>query len=145
MNADTLTARLRAERAEQVRAVERAESERLEVLIVAARVEFRARFQLVDFYIGRNSAGGVVLSGLRVSPGRRNFGHGSEFMRALVAWADCFRLTLSLTPEPESGRSKERLKRFYRRFGFVSNFTGRNSDYSISESMYRRPASAGGA
>jgi len=48
-------------------------------------------------------------------------------------------MLLTLSPSTDFGASsKERLKRFYRRFGFVSN-KGRQKDFTLFDSMYRLP------
>jgi len=71
----------------------------------------------------------------------RRTGIGSAVMRDLTAWADRTGSTLALSPTNEFGASITRLRSFYRNFGFRPN-TGRNRDYSISESMVRPPAQA---
>ncbi len=79
----------------------------------------------------------VILNKIVVS--RPNSGNGTKFMKALTSLADARRWTLSLTPEVTFGASSTaRLRRFYRRFGFVDN-KGRYADLSVNESMIRRP------
>lgn len=74
-------------------------------------------------------------------------GEGSAAMQDIVDWADKHqkRLTLTLAEagyQPiEHGpktASTERLRAFYKRFGFVDN-SGKRRDFSISEHMYRDP------
>lgn len=81
----------------------------------------------------------IELNSLVVKKELRGKGLGSAFMKDLVKLADRFGLTITLTPSTDWGASSvERLRRFYRRFGFVSN-KGRNKIWQISDSMYRLP------
>jgi len=71
----------------------------------------------------------------------RGQGLGSAAMKALIAYADKNGKSIYLTPSKDFGASSvNRLKAFYKRFGFVEN-KGRNKDYRISGVMYRSPAS----
>jgi GNAT superfamily N-acetyltransferase len=86
-----------------------------------------------DLY-GRHN---LHLSRIEVEKGRRGQGVGTKAMEDLVALADQYGLLMTLSPSTDFGASsKERLKRFYRRFGFVSN-KGRNKDFTLFDSMYR--------
>lgn len=72
-----------------------------------------------------------------------NQGNGTRFMTDLATVADRHGWTLSLTPDASFGASSiSRLKKFYKRFGFKDN-KGRNTDFTINESMVRRPESDG--
>ena len=69
----------------------------------------------------------------------RNQGNGTRFMDDLTKEADGNNWTLALTPDASFGAtSVRRLKDFYKRFGFKEN-KGRNTDFTINESMVRRP------
>lgn len=69
----------------------------------------------------------------------RGQGVGSEVMQELVDTANANKQTMTLSPSTDFGAtSVNRLKEFYKRFGFVEN-KGKNKDFSISESMYRLP------
>ena len=93
----------------------------------------------IDAYI--DSDHNLHLSRIVVPKEARGEGHGTSAMRNLIAVADRHRLTMTLTPATDfGGSSVERLKKFYKRFGFVEN-KGRHKDFSISASMYRTPAS----
>lgn len=79
------------------------------------------------------------LARIEVEKGRRGQGLGTKAMEDLTALADQYGLLMTLSPSTDFGASsKERLKRFYRRFGFVSN-KGRRKDFSLYDSMYRIP------
>lgn len=66
-------------------------------------------------------------------------GNGSRFMEELTKIADDNGWILVLTPDTSfGGSSVGRLKKFYKRFGFVPN-KGRSTDFNTRESMIRRP------
>ena len=66
-------------------------------------------------------------------------GSGSRFMEELTRMADKNGWTLALTPDTSfGGSSVGRLKKFYKRFGFVPN-KGRSTDFNTRESMIRKP------
>ena len=68
-------------------------------------------------------------------------GIGSKVMNRLIEWADKNQKTITLTPDGGFGAtSVNRLKKFYKEFGFVLN-KGRKKDYTIGNAMYRRPES----
>lgn len=82
------------------------------------------------------------LSRIVVPKSQRKEGLGTKAMEDLIAYADRFGLLFTLSPSTDfGGTSVERLKLFYRRFGFVSN-KGRNKIWTIRATMYRRPVSA---
>lgn len=66
-------------------------------------------------------------------------GVGSEIMQTAIEWADRTGTQLELTPEQIRNTSVTRLKKFYKRFGFVEN-KGRNKDFSTRAAMIRPPA-----
>lgn len=79
------------------------------------------------------------LSRIEVEKRRRRQGLGTKVMEDLTEYADRYSLLMTLSPATDfGGTSVERLKRFYRRFGFVSN-KGRHKDFTLHDSMYRRP------
>ena len=76
-------------------------------------------------------------------------GCGSEFMKALCKWADQYRITLVLqtaskgdfdkkTPYKQTS-STDRLKKFYGRFGFVSNYGKSSYRSDLNGNMHRIP------
>lgn len=78
----------------------------------------------------------VVLSRIQLPREGRNRGVGTRAMRELVAQADRNGTPLALSPSADFGGNVARLKRFYRRYGFVPN-TGRSRDLTVSETMIR--------
>lgn len=90
----------------------------------------------VDAYANPQS-NSVTLSRLLVPKENRNTGLGSEAMQKLIDYADQENALMQLSPSTDFGAtSVNRLKDFYKRFGFVPN-AGKYKDYAISESMYR--------
>ena len=83
----------------------------------------------------------ITLSQIEVPKSERKKGVGSQAMRELIDYADQTNKQIRVTPDTSfGGTSKDRLRKFYKRFGFVEN-KGRNKDLSISDSMYRDPYS----
>lgn len=86
---------------------------------------------------------------LYVPPKERKNGKGSAVMNALAKWADEHGATLTLSiadRNRDTGTtSRNRLKKFYRQFGFKPNH-GRSKDYSLSmyTDMVRHPREASG-
>ena len=81
----------------------------------------------------------ITLDKVVVDEGARGKGMGTSFMKSLIAYADESGKTIALSPSTDFGAtSVGRLKKFYKRFGFVEN-KGRNADFELSESMYRLP------
>ena len=84
----------------------------------------------------------VELAEIWIDKPAQGSGVGTAIMNELVQWADSNGLAIHLSLGDKSqGRgttSSNRLRKFYKSFGFVDN-KGRNADYSISSQMYRRP------
>lgn len=83
-------------------------------------------------------AGILRLHNVTVRADLRGDGLGSRFMEALTRYADETGQRIGLTPVGDFGSDPERLRQWYRRFGFVNN-QGRNRDFEIMESMVREP------
>jgi GNAT superfamily N-acetyltransferase len=94
------------------------------------------------FDLHENYSGDIVLNAIIMKKEYRKKGIGTEIMERLTQYADeVGKRILLLTSDKTSGwgtTSRARLRKFYKRFGFVHN-KGRNKDFSISENMYRRP------
>jgi GNAT superfamily N-acetyltransferase len=88
-----------------------------------------------DIYGRKN----LHLSRIEVRKDLRGRGLGTRAMEDLVGLADHYGMLMTLSPATDFGAtSKERLRRFYRRFGFVNN-KGRRKDFTLFDSMYRLP------
>ena len=89
----------------------------------------------VDLYPCRNY---VEISSIVVEKEHRKNNVGSRFMAELVFLADRHNVFLALTPSTDFGAtSVTRLRKFYKRFGFVRNL-GRNKDFRTTNAMIRK-------
>jgi predicted GNAT family acetyltransferase len=86
--------------------------------------------------------GNIKLNSIIIDKEARGEGVGSDVMEQIISYADKEGKQVQLTPalkdDYQGTTSQSRLKKFYKRFGFVEN-KGRNKDFSISELMYRNP------
>ena len=80
----------------------------------------------------------VVIGKIEVPKEKRRQGIAKNVIKEITDWADKTGNIIALTPTDEFGTPKRILERFYERNGFVSN-SGKNKDFSISETMYRSP------
>jgi len=82
----------------------------------------------------------IVLNKIVVPPEERGKGTGSSIMKKITDHADAHGKRILLTPSDNFGASSVgRLKKFYKKHGFVSN-SGKNKDFTISHTMIRHPA-----
>lgn len=85
----------------------------------------------------------IKLNMIAIDRDKQGGGIGSAVMREIIAYADANNKTVTLTTGQNDDAfgttSSTRLKKFYKRFGFVEN-KGRNKDFSLSGNMYRLPA-----
>lgn len=89
-----------------------------------------------DLYESGNT---ITVSRIIVPKENRNQGIGSDAMQQIIDYADAMGKRVVLSPSSDFGGNKERLKSFYKKFGFVEN-KGKNKDFSVSETMYREPS-----
>jgi GNAT superfamily N-acetyltransferase len=100
--------------------------------------ELEQRGITVDAAQSGNNPDLVTLSRIVVPQEQRGQGVGTQAMQDLIGYADEQGKTIALSPSADFGASSvDRLKDFYKRFGFVDN-KGKGRDFEISESMYRR-------
>jgi len=89
--------------------------------------------------MGQLDKGDITLSRIVIPKDRRKEGIGAEAMDDIIEYADRNDKRIVLTPSKDFGAtSVTRLKKFYKRFGFVEN-KGTNKDFTTKESMYRDP------
>jgi hypothetical protein len=74
----------------------------------------------------------------KIIANKKNAGYGTNFMNDLIRLADEKGISANLSPSSDFGGNKNRLKDFYKQFGFVEN-KGKNKNFTINESMYREP------
>lgn len=67
-----------------------------------------------------------------------NQGYCTQFMKDLCSWCDLNNRILTLTPVNDFGSHLGRLKKFFKRFGFIEN-KGSNFNNKIKDTMYRKP------
>ena len=80
----------------------------------------------------------LSLSIIMIDKEHRKSGYGNQFMEQLVKMADDLSLTIGLTPSNSFGASKAKLVKWYKKFDFKKN-TGGKADFTISDTMIRRP------
>lgn len=99
------------------------------------------RFGLEELRLSWRGAGTIYVAMIRVPSSLRCRGIGSLAMRVLVDYAESNGYVLALSPADEADEigttSRERLVRFYQRFGFVEN-AGADPRLPAS-AMVRRP------
>jgi len=102
----------------------------------------KAKYPDVNISISEGSRG-VTLNKIDVPKDKRKTGLGTKVMEDFVRMADESGAVAKLDPSGDFGSSPSRLRKFYKRFGFVEN-KGSAKDYEISEDMYRQPQRAVG-
>jgi hypothetical protein len=106
--------------------------------IQSVRDQLKEKGIELDAYEGRH---GIHVSRLFVPKEQRQMGLGSFAMKNLTDYADKTGQRIAMSPSTDFGASSvNRLRDFYKRFGFVDN-KGRSKDFTISDSMYRDPSS----
>jgi len=87
----------------------------------------------------KGALGDLTLSRIEVPKDKQGSGIGSKAMEDIVKYADENGKRIVLTPSTDFGAtSVNRLKDFYKQFGFVEN-KGSNKDFTTKETMYREP------
>lgn len=112
--------------------------------VEAFQNSLREQLGLEGLHLYLDQQGDLVLGMLVVPRDKRKQGLGSQAVEAVTAFADEQGLRVVLSPAVRDDSfgttSRSRLVSFYKRFGFVEN-TGRNTNFGISEGMYREPPS----
>ena len=94
------------------------------------------RYNLNDLILSKN---GKYVTLNKIIAKKIGNGYGGKFMEDLIKIADKNGWILSLTPDTSYGATSiGRLKKFYKKYGFVSN-KGKHSDFNTRESMIRKP------
>lgn len=91
----------------------------------------------MKFHAYQTRAGDIRLAQLEVPYEKRRKGIGGRAVKGLAKYASKNKKRITLTPEAEKGY-KGKLNDFYRSHGFKPN-SGRNKDYSVSDTMIRNP------
>ncbi len=98
----------------------------------------RLKYPEVSVDLFGDSEKGYELSKIVVPKGSREQGTGTKVMEDILSLVDAQGARVSLTPDSAFGGSKPRLKKFYKKFGFVDN-KGVNKDFTTRNTMYRNP------
>lgn len=100
------------------------------------------KYGLRTLFLSTRGDDTIKIDMIEVEKDERKQGIGSKVMEEITDYADKHGLRIILTTGLQDSRrgttSASRLKKFYKRFGFVEN-KGRNKDFTISENMYRDP------
>lgn len=91
---------------------------------------------IFDLRYGNNI---IILDRIIIPKEYRNMGIGTKFMNALIALAALNKSIIMLTPSDNFGAtSTNRLKRFYKSFGFIEN-RGKRKDFTLPlYGMYKK-------
>lgn len=89
----------------------------------------------IDIYEKDDS---LVLAKIVIKDEFRDTGIGSKVMEDLISYADKNNKIIVLTPSSNYGGNKNRLIKFYQRFGFKPN-KGRNKNFEFRDAMIREP------
>lgn len=101
-------------------------------------------YGLERFNLHMDRQGNIELASIQLAKDAQGSGAGTHAMKALVDFADQNQSLIWLSVAEKDSKtgttSKGRLKKFYKRFGFVEN-KGRNKrfDLSLYANMYREP------
>ena len=83
----------------------------------------------------------ITLNKILINKDQRKHGYANEALKLLTNYADKARKIIVLTPDNVWGANTNKLKSWYKSNGFVMN-TGRYTDFTTTESMYRLPKGA---
>lgn len=107
--------------------------------IAALRENIEHTYPNVQVGIRIDPIGDLVLDKIIVPDQQRSSGTGSAIMTLLADIADGHQIRMALTPTDDYGGSVTRLRKFYKRWGFVEN-SGRNKDFATKQTLLREPA-----
>ena len=100
-------------------------------------IKTKYKNQTDQLNIFENKDNTISINNLIVKENLRNQGIGQNILNDIIDYADKNNKVITLTPTSEY-LTKNRLTDWYKRNGFVEN-KGKNSDFSISDTMYRLP------
>lgn len=100
-------------------------------------IKAKYKNQTDQLNIFENKDNTISINNLVVKQNLRNKGIGQNILNDIIDYADKNGKTITLTPTSQY-LTKNRLTNWYKKNGFVEN-KGRNTDYSISDTMYRLP------
>ena len=117
-------------------------TENIENEVSAFEISLRNQYkefleQLHFYYDDQNNS--ISLTDIYIKPNYKGRGIGSKIMKQLTDFSDLKKIPIVLIPAPDSFKPSalNRLKNFYRRFGFVDD-SKTNPRFELG-SMYRFP------
>lgn len=63
----------------------------------------------------------IQLDLIQIHEGKRGMGIGREVMDCIISYSNMYHLPIELTPSGKFGSSKRKLRKFYKKLGFVKN------------------------
>ena len=111
--------------------------------ISALQSELEQKYNLKSLFLSdMASRNAIELSSIIVNKDEQGSGTGSKVMQELIAYADANDKIVVLDPglldKQHGTTSQSRLRKFYKRFGFIDN-KGRNKNYEFRNLMIRYP------
>lgn len=113
--------------------------------VSALQAELEQKYNLKSLFLsdmGKRNA--IELHSIIVNKEEQGSGTGSKVMQELIAYADANGKIVVLDPglldKQHGTTSQSRLRKFYKRFGFIDN-KGRNKNYEFRNLMIRYPQS----
>ena len=99
------------------------------------KVKYKSQTEQLNIFENKDNT--ISINNIIVKQSLRNKGIGQNILNDIIDYADKNNKTLTLTPTNEY-LTRKRLTNWYKKNGFVEN-KSRNTDFSISDTMYRRP------
>jgi len=111
--------------------------------VSALASELEAKYNLKSLFLGdMASRNAIELHSIIVNKEEQGQGTGSKVMQEIIAYADANDKIVVLDPglldNQHGTTSQSRLRKFYKRFGFIDN-KGRNKNYEFRNLMIRYP------
>lgn len=100
-------------------------------------IKTKYKNQTDQLNIFENKDNTISINNMVVKQNLRRKGIGQSILNDIIDYADKNGKTITLTPTSQY-MTKDRLTKWYKKNGFVEN-KGRNTDFSISDTMYRLP------
>jgi len=113
--------------------------------VSALQAELEQKYNLKSLFLSdMASRNAIELHSIIVNKEEQGSGTGSKVMQELIAYADANGKIVVLDPDlldkQHGTTSQSRLRKFYKRFGFIDN-KGRNKNYEFRNLMIRYPQS----
>lgn len=100
-------------------------------------IESKWRIPNIELSLSENSYY-ITINKIFIPLESRRKGTGTKIMNKIIEYANEKNLIIALTPTNDFGGNVNRLKKFYKSFGFVEN-KGRNRNFLFMQAMYKEP------